>query len=98
MVGNQLLTLVSNALTNLNLTDVNVCYKAFRTDILNRIQLKEPRFGFDPEITAKIAKLNCRIYEVGISYFGRSYGEGKKIKWTDGFRHLYCMFKYNLSS
>ena len=96
MVGNKLLTLISNMLTNLNLTDMNVCYKAFTADIAKKIQLRENGFGFDPEFTAKVAKLNCRIYEVGISYFGRKYTEGKKISWLDGFRHLYSMFRYNL--
>lgn len=94
MVGNKFLTLVSNAMTNLNLTDVNTCYKAFTAQVAEKIQLRENRFGFDPEFTAKIAKYNFRIYEVGISYFGRSYSDGKKITWKDGFRHLYCMFKY----
>ena len=96
MVGNRLLTLVSNMCTNLNLTDMEAGYKIFRREILQRIELEEDRFGFDPEITAKIAKLKCVIYEVGISYHGRTYEEGKKIGWRDGFRVLYAILKYNL--
>jgi hypothetical protein len=96
MVGNKFLTLLSNMFTNLNLTDMETCYKVFRKDVLDRITIKEDRFGFEPEITAKLAKLNVRIYEVGISYSGRGYGEGKKIDWKDGFRALWCIFKYNL--
>ena len=95
-LGNKLLTLISDALTNLNLTDVNVCTKAFLRTTIEKVTLEENGFGFDPEVTAKLAKQKCRIYEVGVSYFGRSYQEGKKIRWTDGFRHLFCMFKYNL--
>lgn len=96
-VGNGLLTLVSNMLTNLNLTDIETCYKAFRAELLKKIELEESRFGFEPEITAKIAKLsNVRIYEIGISYYGRTYSEGKKISWKDGFRALYCVIKYNI--
>lgn len=96
MVGNRVLTLVSNMCTNLNLTDMEAGYKMFRREVLQRIQLEEDRFGFDPEITAKIAKLKCVIYEVGISYHGRTYDEGKKIGWRDGFRVLYAILKYNL--
>lgn len=95
-VGNSFLTLMSNMFTNLNLTDMETCYKVFRSDIIQNIKIEENRFGFEPEITAKIAKLNCRIYEVGISYYGRTYGEGKKIGWKDGFRAIYCILKYNL--
>lgn len=94
MVGNRLLTLMSNMLTNLNLTDMETCYKVFRRDILSQIELQENRFGFEPEITAKIARLNARIFEVGISYNGRTYNEGKKIGWRDGIRALYCILKY----
>ena len=97
-VGNTFLTLLSNMLTNLNLTDMETCYKAFKKEVLTRIEIEEKRFGFEPEITAKVAKLNCRIYEVGISYSGRSYQEGKKIGWRDGFRALWCILKYNLVS
>jgi len=96
MVANRLLTLVSNMCTNLNLTDLETGYKMFRREILQRITLEEDRFGFDPEITAKIAKLKCVVYEVGISYHGRTYEEGKKISWRDGFRVLYTILKYNL--
>ena len=95
-VGNGLITLISNMCTNLNLTDVETCYKAFRREIIQAIKIEENRFGFEPEITAKIAKTKCRIYEVGISYYGRTYEEGKKINWKDGFRALYCIIKYNL--
>ncbi len=95
-VGNGLLTLFSNMLTNLSLTDMETCYKAFRMDIIKPIVIEEKRFGFEPEITAKIAKTKCRIYEVGISYYGRTYDEGKKIGWKDGFRAIYCIIKYNL--
>ncbi len=96
-MGNGLLTLISNMFTDLNLTDVETCYKAFRVDILKKIKLEESRFGFDPEITAKIAKLpNVRIYEIGVSYYGRTYAEGKKIGWKDGFWVLYCIIKYNV--
>ena len=93
--GNQLLTLLSNMFTNLNLTDIESCYKVFRIDILKKIKIKENRFGFEPEITAKIAKLGCRIYEVGISYSGRTYDEGKKVSWKDGLRAIWCILKYN---
>jgi glycosyltransferase involved in cell wall biosynthesis len=95
-VGNGFLTLLSNMLSNLNLTDMETCYKVFRSEILKQITIKENRFGFEPEITAKIAKLNCRIYEVGISYYGRTYEEGKKINWKDGVRAIWCILKYNL--
>ena len=94
-VGNGLLTLLSNIFTNLNLTDIETCYKAFRREIIQSIDIEEERFGFEPEITAKIAKMKCRIYEVGISYYGRTYEEGKKIVWRDGLRALYCIIKYN---
>ncbi len=95
-VGNGFLTLLSNMFTNLNLTDMETCYKVFRREIIQSIKIEENRFGFEPEITAKVAKLNCRIYEVGISYYGRTYDEGKKIGWRDGFRAIYCIVKYNL--
>lgn len=97
-IGNKFLTLVSNMFTNLNLTDMETCYKAFKKEILSQIEIQEKRFGFEPEVTAKIAKLDCRIYEVGISYAGRSYKEGKKVNWKDGFWALWCIFKYNLLS
>jgi glycosyltransferase involved in cell wall biosynthesis len=94
-VGNKFLTIVSNFFTNLNLTDMETCYKLFKTEIIQKINLKEKRFGFEPEITAKIAKIpKIRIYEVGISYYGRTYDDGKKIGWKDGFRALYCIIKY----
>jgi glycosyltransferase involved in cell wall biosynthesis len=96
-VGNRFLTLLSNMFTNLNLTDMETCYKVFRREIIQGIEIKENRFGFEPEITAKVAKTHCRIYEVGISYNGRTYDEGKKIGWKDGFRAIYCIIKYNLS-
>jgi len=95
-MGNGLLTLFSNMLTNLNLTDMETCYKAFKMDVIKSITIEESRFGFEPEITAKIAKKKCRIYEVGISYYGRTYDEGKKIGWKDGVRAIYCIIKYNL--
>ncbi|MBI5771736.1 MAG: glycosyltransferase family 2 protein [Verrucomicrobia bacterium] len=95
MVGNKFLTLLSNMATNLNLTDMETCYKVFRREVLQQIKLKEDRFGFEPEITAKVAKLHVAIYEVGISYYGRTYAEGKKIGWRDGFRALWAIFKYN---
>jgi len=98
-IGNKFLTSLSNIFTNLNLTDMETCYKLFRTDIIQNIKLKENRFGFEPEVTAKIARLkNIRVYEVGISYYGRTYEEGKKIGWRDGFRAIYCILKYNLFS
>ena len=93
-VGNGFLTLLSNMFTNLNLTDMETCYKVFRREIIQGIKIEENRFGFEPEITAKIAKLHCRIFEVGISYYGRTYDEGKKIGWRDGFRAIYCIVKY----
>ncbi len=95
-IGNTLLTLLSNMLTNLNLTDMETCYKVFKREIIDQISLVEDRFGFEPEFTAKVSKLHCRIYEVGISYSGRSYQEGKKIGWRDGFSALRCILKYNL--
>lgn len=95
-VGNGFLTLLSNMFTNLNLTDMESCYKAFRREIIQGIKIEENRFGFEPEIIAKISKLDCRIYEVGISYFGRTYSEGKKIGWRDGVRAIICIIKYNL--
>jgi len=96
-VGNSFLTLLSNMFTNLDLTDMETCYKAFRREIIQAIEIEETRFGFEPEITAKVAKLrNVRIYEVGISYYGRTYDEGKKIGWKDGVRAIYCIVKYNL--
>lgn len=96
MVGNRILTLCSNMFSNLNLTDMESCYKAFRRDILQKVTIEENRFGFEPEITAKMAKLQARIFEVGISYSGRTYSEGKKIGWKDGFSALRCIIKYNL--
>jgi len=97
-VGNRLLTLLSNIFTDLNLTDMEVCYKSFRREVLQRITLREDRFGFEPEVTAKIAKLQLRIYEVPVSYYGRTYAEGKKIGLRDAFRTLWCIIKYNLLS
>lgn len=96
MVGNKFLTTLSNMLTNINLTDMETCYKAFRREIIQSIVIQENRFGFEPEITAKVAKMNCRIYEVGISYYGRTYKEGKKIGWKDGIKAIWCILKYNL--
>ncbi|HKA15956.1 MAG TPA: glycosyltransferase family 2 protein [Myxococcota bacterium] len=95
-VMNKMLTLLSNVLTDLNLTDMEVCYKAFRREVLQRIELEEDRFGFEPEITAKVARLGVRIYEVGVSYAGRTYAEGKKIGWRDGLHAVWCVLKYNL--
>jgi glycosyltransferase involved in cell wall biosynthesis len=95
-LGNGLLTVLSNIFTNLNLTDMETCYKAFRREIIQSITIEEDRFGFEPEITAKLAKMSCVIYEVGISYYGRTYDEGKKIGWKDGFSALRCIIKYNL--
>jgi glycosyltransferase involved in cell wall biosynthesis len=95
MVGNKFLTLLSNMATNLNLTDMETCYKVFRREVIQRINIEENRFGFEPEITAKVAKLDVVIYEVGISYYGRTYAEGKKIGWRDGFRALWAIFRYN---
>ncbi len=96
MAGNKALTLLSNMLTNLNVTDMETCYKVFKRDVLQKITIEENRFGFEPEITAKVSKLDVVIYEVGISYYGRTYKEGKKIGWRDGFRALYAILKYNL--
>ena len=95
-VGNKFLTLLSNMLTNINLTDMETCYKAFRREVIQSIQIEEDRFGFEPEITAKVAAKKCRIYEVGISYSGRTYAEGKKIGWKDGFEAIWCILKFNL--
>ena len=95
-VGNKILTILSNMFTNINLTDMECCYKAFRAEVIKNIELKENRFGFEPEVTAKIAKKNLKIYEVGIKYFGRNYSDGKKITWKDGFRAIYCIIYYSL--
>jgi glycosyltransferase involved in cell wall biosynthesis len=96
-IGNKMLTFASNAMTNLNLTDMETCYKLIRSDIAKRLLLKEKRFGFEPEVTARLSRIpNIRIYEVGISYYGRTYEEGKKIGWKDGFRAFWCIFKYNV--
>lgn len=96
-VGNRVLTFLSNMFTNLNLSDMETCYKLFRADILKNMDLKEKRFGFEPEVTAKMARVKgVRVYEVGVSYYGRTYAEGKKINWQDGFRALWCILKYNL--
>lgn len=96
-IGNKFLTFISNMFTNLNLTDMETCYKLFKTDMIQKLDLRENRFGFEPEVTAKIARVpKIRIYEVGISYYGRTYDEGKKIGWKDGFRAIYCILKYNL--
>jgi glycosyltransferase involved in cell wall biosynthesis len=96
-IGNGLLTLMSNAFTNLNLTDMETCYKLFKAPIIKSIQIKENRFGFEPEVTAKISRIPAiRIYEIGISYYGRTYADGKKISWRDGVRALYCILKYNI--
>tara|TARA_B100001057_G_C22845145_1_gene948711 strand:- start:626 stop:1315 length:690 start_codon:yes stop_codon:yes gene_type:complete len=94
-LGNKFLTILSNMFTNINLTDMECCYKAFKSSVIKNINLKEKRFGFEPEVTAKISKKNLRIYEVGIKYFGRKYSEGKKITWVDGFRAIYCIIYYN---
>ena len=96
MMGNRFLTLISNMLTNLNLTDMETCYKMFRREVIQDLTIKEDRFGFEPEMTAKVSKGDYRIYEVGISYYGRTYKEGKKISWKDGFRAIYAILKYNL--
>ena len=97
-LGNKILTFLSNMLTNLNLSDMESCFKAFKSDILKNIYLKEKRFGFEPEVTAKISKLKqLKLYEVGISYYGRTFAEGKKIGWKDGFREIYCIIKYRIS-
>ncbi|HOZ87573.1 MAG TPA: glycosyltransferase family 2 protein, partial [Bacteroidia bacterium] len=94
-IGNKFLTFLSNLFTNLNLTDMETCYKLFKTSIIQSLVLREKRFGFEPEVTAKIAKIpKIRIYEIGISYYGRTYEEGKKIGWKDGFRAIYCILKY----
>ena len=98
MVGNRFLTLLSNMFTNLNLTDLETCYKAFRAEVIKNVHLQENRFGFEPEVTAKLAKAKCRIYEVGISYNGRTYNEGKKVNWKDGFHAIYAILRYNLFS
>lgn len=96
-IGNKFLTMLSNAMTNLNLTDMETCYKLFRADLIKSLDLKENRFGFEPEVTAKISRIkDVRIYEVGISYYGRTYAEGKKIGWKDAVRAIYCIAKYNL--
>jgi glycosyltransferase involved in cell wall biosynthesis len=96
-IGNAVLTFLSNMFNDLNLTDMETCYKLFRRDIVQGLKLEEKRFGFEPEVTAKVAKIpNVRIYEVGISYYGRTYAEGKKIGWRDGFRAIYCIIKYGL--
>ena len=96
-IGNKVLTMLSNMFTNLNLTDMETCYKLFRADIVKGLSLQEKRFGFEPEVTAKISRIkNIRVYEVGISYYGRTYEEGKKIGWRDGFRAIYCILKYGL--
>jgi len=98
-IGNKLLTMVSNMFTNLNLTDMETCYKLFKSEIIKNIRLQENRFGFEPEVTAKIARIpKIRIYEVGISYYGRTYEDGKKIGWRDGLRAFYCIVKYNVFS
>ena len=96
--GNRFLTLLSNVFTNLNLSDMETCYKVFKKSVIENLTISENRFGFEPEITAKIAKLRCRVYEVGISYSGRTYDEGKKIGWRDGVRAIICIIKYNLFS
>ena len=95
-VGNGVLTFLSNMFSNLNLTDMETCYKAFKREIIQSITIEENRFGFEPEITAKLAKQGCRIYEVGISYYGRTYAEGKKIGWKDGVQAIFCILKYNI--
>lgn len=98
-IGNKILTFISNAFTNLNLTDMETCYKMFKAQYVKSLHLKENRFGFEPEVTAKISRVKgARIYEVGISYYGRTYAEGKKINWKDGFRAIYCILKYNIWS
>jgi glycosyltransferase involved in cell wall biosynthesis len=98
-IGNKFLTTLSNMFTNLNLTDMETCYKLFKSDIIKGLKLEEPRFGFEPEVTSKISRIkNIRIYEVGISYYGRTYDDGKKIGWKDGVRAIYCILKYNLFS
>ncbi|GAI06738.1 unnamed protein product, partial [marine sediment metagenome] len=94
--GNRFLTTLSNMFTNLNLTDMETCYKLFKSEIIKSIKIEENRFGIEPEITAKVARKRCRIYEVGISYYGRNYGEGKKINWKDGFRAIFVILKYGI--
>ena len=96
MIGNKFLTILSNMFTNLNLSDMEVGYKIFRSEVLKKIDLEENRFGFEPEVTAKISKMNLRIYEIGINYYGRKYSEGKKITWRDGFSAIRCIIKYNI--
>jgi len=98
MLGNTVLTTLSNMFTNINLSDMETCYKAFRREVIQSIKIQEDRFGFEPEVTAKVSKMGCRIYEVGISYYGRTYKEGKKIGWRDGVKALYCIVRYNLFS
>ena len=96
-IGNKILTFISNVFTGINITDMETCYKLFKADIIKGVKLKERRFGFEPEVTAKISRIkDIRIYEVGISYYGRTYEEGKKIGWRDGFRAIYCILKYNI--
>ncbi len=95
-LGNRLITFLSNVLTNVNLSDMETCYKAFRADVLRRVTLRQNRFGFEPEVTAKVAKLGCRMYEVPISYYGRTYAEGKKIGWWDAVNAIWCIFRYNV--
>ena len=95
-VGNKMLTILSNMFTNLNLTDMETCYKVFKTDLIKGINVEQDRFGIEPEITAKVAKTKCRIYEVGISYYGRSYAEGKKIGWKDGFKAIYVILRHGI--
>ena len=95
-IGNKFLTSLSNMATNLNLTDMETCYKVFRRGLIQKIRLEEDRFGFEPEVTAKVAQLGVRIYEVAISYYGRTYAEGKKINWQDGMHAIWCIFRYNL--
>jgi len=97
-IGNKLLTMLSNMFTDLNLTDMETCYKLFRSEVIKSIKLKEERFGFEPEVTSKVSRIpDIRIYEVGISYYGRTFKEGKKINWRDGFRAIYCIIKYKFS-
>ena len=95
-LGNKVLTVLSNMMTNLNLSDMETCYKAFRADVLKKITIESNRFGIEPELTAEVAKMNCRVYEVPISYYGRDYSEGKKITWKDGVSAIWCILKFNL--
>ena len=95
-VGNKFLTILSNMFTNLNLTDMEVCYKVFKSDVIKKIKLEENRFGFEPEVTAKIAKMDLKIFEVGVKYYGRKYSDGKKITWKDGISALKCIIKYSI--